>query len=222
MAYMGLNNKGTSVFLWAWAFLHGVYGMVMFWFFFLGAVDETGNDGALDPTVIKWLLMGGSIFCFLLFLLALWAGTFSTRLKKWRQNAHTWFYGVAVFFLVVHTVWAWLWDSRHASLFAGGSPVIPPLADLDPLFGTKLRAYLQWQTIETGSYLLTMIILFAAVMMWATVIIHEQQSATNSRDGTIPTRAQLGQYGQGRPVTAKGGARNTRPAGRPVYTTPPM
>jgi len=93
-----MGARRTKTFLWVLLLLHQAFNLVVFFFTWFAAVGVGPNSGPLDPDVIKWLLLPGLIFCFVLFLVALLAGTFRDN-TKWRQNAHTWFYAEAVFFL---------------------------------------------------------------------------------------------------------------------------
>jgi len=228
-----MGARRTKTFLWVLLLLHQAFNLVVFFFTWFAAVGVGPNSGPLDPDVIKWLLLPGLIFCFVLFLVALLAGTFRDN-TKWRQNAHTWFYAEAVFFLLFLTVWAWIWDSRFESEFPGGSPVIP--ASDDPAFVAKLKAFIEWKVIVLAAAIWSGVILGSGLHLWRTMLQHDQAvaAAAAASEPSIPLVKMhmpsehlryVAAPPRQPPVGRSGGGRRplaSHPPGTKLYATPAM
>lgn len=160
---MATNNMGM------WAFwlllLKFLYVLFLSWVALLPLWLETvTHTGLFDPTVVKWLLLGGLIYCVILLLVFVWR---SWDRKKGRMNASGvfWILFAASYALLVLTVFALIWDGNGADVFAGGVPVQPEAMDID--FVAKMDALRAWEHILEGILFSSFIILMAMMIGYA-------------------------------------------------------
>ena len=160
---------------WGWigVLIHGAYTMVLWWFAFLSAVQQSGNTTYADPTVLQWLLIAGAIASVVLLTVIAFAGIIFVS-NKTRQSQLVWHFLHATFLYVILSVWAALWENRHSDKFPGGSPVIPDSGD--PAFVANSKAFIEWKVLLIFMVGFLLFILYSIVEGYRMIIVARTHS----------------------------------------------